>query len=153
MPEETMRIDSAGELARPRRRALSPKRSAFKGARTCYDHLAGELGVAIADRLIALGAIEFEVDSARVTEKGINLLAAIGIQPAVIQGKAPRSSRALCRPCIDCTERRPHIAGKLGAAICAHFLEKGWVRRREGARAVDITPEGRAALRDLLGVY
>ena len=58
----------------------------------------------------------------------------------------------MCRPCLDWSERRPHVAGKLGAAICAHYFEKNYVRRIKGTRALDITPPGRAALREMFGV-
>jgi hypothetical protein len=153
MLEGIMQIASTNELAVRRARVLGSKDTALNAARTCYDHLAGRLGVAITDRLIALGAIEFEDDAGLVTEEGVGLLACIGIDLPRGQSKAPRSSRPICRPCIDWSERRPHVAGKLGAAICTHCLEKGWIRRRKGTRALDITPEGRAALRDLLGVY
>lgn len=73
----------------------------------------------------------------------------IGIGLADGSDKASRSSRPICRPCMDWSERRPHVAGKLGAAICTHCLENGWVRRRQGTRALDVTPKGRAALREL----
>ncbi|WP_208855404.1 hypothetical protein [Paracoccus versutus] len=60
--------------------------------------------------------------------------------------------RPLCRPCLDWSERRPHLAGALGAAICTHALDQGWVRRRIGTRALEITPAGRIGFRQAFGV-
>ncbi len=153
MLEGIMQIASANDIEARRTRALGSKDAALNAARTCYDHLAGRLGVAITDRLIALGAIELDDDAGLVTEEGAALFTSIGIDLPKSQNKAPGSSRPICRPCIDWSERRPHVAGKLGAAICTHCLEKGWVRRRKGTRALDVTREGAVALRDLLGLY
>ena len=153
MLEGIMQMASANELKRPRALVVGPKDAALRAARTCYDHLAGRLGVAIADRLIAQGAIAVEDDAGFVTEQGVGLLAHIGIELPEGRDEAVRSSRPICRPCMDWSERRPHIAGKLGVAICTHCLEKGWICRRKGTRALDITPTGRAALKDVFGVY
>lgn len=62
------------------------------------------------------------------------------------------SRHPLCRPCLDWSERRPHLAGALGAAICTHALDRGWVRRRAGTRALEITPAGRIGFRQAFGV-
>lgn len=132
--------------ARP---VVGPRDAAMRRARLCYDHLAGELGVAIADALLERGAIEFDDGAGFVTDSGVALFRALGISLA---GPAPRSSRPLCRPCLDWSVRRPHIAGKLGAAICTHFLEHGFVRRTDGSRALRVTPKGGSALRDLFGI-
>jgi hypothetical protein len=59
-----------------------------------------------------------------------------------------KSGRVLCRPCLDWSERRPHLAGMVGAAICAHSFDKGWIRRGEGTRAVMITPKGQQVFRE-----
>ena len=152
MLEGIMQIASANEFKRPRALVVGPGDAALRAARTCYDHLAGRLGVAIADRLIAQGAIEFEDDAGLVTKQGVGLLARIGIALPTDRNKAVRSSRPICRPCMDWSERRPHIAGKLGAAIWTHCLEKGWIRQRKGTRALDITPKGRTALKDVFGI-
>lgn len=153
MLEGIMQIASANERETPRRLVFDPRDAALRAARTCYDHLAGRLGVAIADRLITRGAIEFEDDAGLVTQRGVGLLKRIGIALAGGLDNASRSSRPICRPCMDWSERRPHVAGKLGAAICTHCLENGWVRRRQGTRALDVTPKGRVALRELFDIY
>jgi hypothetical protein len=71
-----------------------------------------------------------------VTEAGAGFLAGFGVPPA------PRGGRLFCRPCLDWSERRPHLAGALGAALCARCFELGWVRRRASGRALEITPAG-----------
>jgi hypothetical protein len=120
----------------------------MRPARTCYDHLAGRLGVAIADRLIADELVTFDGRVGAVTEAGAAFFAAHGIDIA----DTSKSARPVCRPCLDCSERRPHVAGKLGAAICAHYLDRGYVRRRDGGRALEVTAKGRRALRDMFGI-
>jgi DNA-binding transcriptional ArsR family regulator len=122
--------------AAPRRVATGPRDAALRRARTCYDHLAGRLGVALADALAARGAIELDADAAAVTPEGEGFLAGFGIAPPARRG------RLSCRPCLDWSERRPHLAGVLGAALCARCLDLGWIRRRAGSRALEITPAG-----------
>lgn len=128
---------------------LGPRDAKLRRARTCYDHLAGRLGVAIADSLLGRGAIEFHDGAGLVTPRGRDLLGRVGIMLPPLQSRA---SRPLCRPCMDWSERRSHIAGKLGAAICTHFLEQGLVRRIQDSRALEITGKGRTALRKLFDV-
>lgn len=146
--EHIMRLSDAAPPT-PRPRPTGPRDAAMRAARTCYDHLAGGLGVAIADALLEGGAIEFNDDAGMITESGVATLAKAGIR---MPERATKSSRPLCRPCLDWSERRPHVAGKLGAAICAHFLERGLVKRIGGTRALTVTPKGGQALRDLFGV-
>ncbi len=125
--------------------ATGPRDAALRAARTCYDHLAGRLGVALADALVEAGQVELTADGGLVTEKGAALLDSLGIAPAP-------GRRLLCRPCLDWSERRPHLAGRLGAALCAHCLAQGWVRRTPNSRAVTVTPEGRRKMRELFGM-
>ena len=153
MLEGIMQIASLNEPRKRHALVVGPRDAAMRAARTCYDHLAGRLGVAISDRLIALGAIEFEDDAGLVTDKGFALLGRIGIDLPSGHARTLPASRPLCRPCLDWSERRPHVAGKLGAAICTHGFEKGWIRRRKDTRAVELTPRGQAALRDVLGIF
>lgn len=147
--EGLMELAAAGDGRRPRAPQVGPRGAAMRAARTCYDHLAGRLGVAIADGLVARGAVELDDGVGRVTEQGLALLRGYGIEPAAGDG---RTARALCRPCLDWSERRPHLAGRLGAAICRHALEQDWVRRLPDTRALQVTPKGRAALRAVFGV-
>jgi DNA-binding transcriptional ArsR family regulator len=146
MIESVMQIAGGVTLTRPPRR-LGPKDAALRAARTCYDHLAGDLGVRIADALRTSGAVEIAEDAAALTDRGRSRMQALGILAA-----DARSSRPICRPCLDWSERRPHLAGALGAAICAHALDQGWVRRRSGTRALDITPAGRLGFKRAFGI-
>jgi hypothetical protein len=133
--------------------SVGPKDAALRRARTCYDHFAGQLGVAIADALITQGHVELAGDAGIVSEPGIAHLADIGIdiEPMLAQ-RTRRSGRVLCRPCLDWSERRPHLGGLLGATICAHGMQHGWTRRLDGTRAVLITSKGERALREQLGI-
>ena len=156
MLEGIMQIASTTADRPGRKLVTGPRDAAMRAARTCYDHFAGNLGVAITDGLVERNIIEFDDEAGLVTEKGIEKLRRAGID---LSGggrnggaKSARSTRPMCRPCLDWSERRPHVAGKLGAAICAHFFAKGYVRRIKGTRALDITPPGRKALRDMFGV-
>jgi DNA-binding transcriptional ArsR family regulator len=120
-------------------------------ARTCYDHIAGRLGVALADAMAAERWIEIEDDAGLITPEGLTRLAAVGID-VTSPSRRNRKAMPLCRPCLDWSERRPHLAGRLGAALCAHGLDRGWIRKRAGSRALDITPEGRRAYHEVFRV-
>jgi hypothetical protein len=152
MLESIMQV--AAEFAPASRKlVVGPRDAALRKARTCYDHLAGQLGVAIADALVAQGYIELGGEAGILTESGIDKLAHIGIDIApLLERRTKRSGRVLCRPCLDWSERRPHLAGLVGAAICTHCMRQGWVRRLEETRAVLVTPQGQRILRERLGV-
>jgi hypothetical protein len=121
----------------------------LRAARTCYDHLAGRVGVAVAEALAIGGYVELAGDAGLVTEAGIEFFGRIGIElDAITTRSGRRSVRILCRPCLDWSERRPHIAGAIGAALCAHNFAKGWIRRVDGTRAVTITPKGERVFRE-----
>lgn len=127
-----------------------PRDAAMRAARTCYDHLAGRLGVAIADALVAAGHIELTHDSGLIADSGMQLIQRIGVDlRSLTHG---RGNRVLCRPCLDWSERRLHLAGSLGAALCALSFEQDWIRRRNGTRALLITAKGQRSFRELLGV-
>lgn len=98
-------------------------------ARTCYDHLAGRRGVELRDRLLAIDAVRLVDDRDHViTGRGRALLLALDID----DGRLKSSRRVLARSCIDWTQRRPHLAGALAAALTDRFLELGWVSRGQG---------------------
>jgi DNA-binding transcriptional ArsR family regulator len=146
MLESIMAVASEGP---PRHRPRSPRDEALRTARTCYDHLAGRLGVALADALVERGHVVIDGDGGTVTETGQIFLTALGLD---LEG-GERSRRPFCRPCLDWTERRAHLAGKLGAALATHCFEAGWIARpRQGGRAVEITREGEAGLAATFGV-
>jgi DNA-binding transcriptional ArsR family regulator len=125
----------AGELAPTIPRATPRIDPALRRARTCYDHIAGELGVSIADGLVQLGVVDLTADGAAVTQMGRSALHAAGIE---LDGSR-RSKRVYCRPCLDWSERRPHIAGMLGAALLERALAVRLVRRRKGSRVLDVS--------------
>jgi DNA-binding transcriptional ArsR family regulator len=112
----------------------------LKAARTCYSHLAGRLGVALADALVARRWLDDDGQRYRVTPTGARSLRAIGLEVL------PRRTQAPARRCIDWTERRAHVAGPVGTALAAMALDRGWVRRLRGTRAVAVTARGRAEL-------
>ncbi|MEV0573435.1 winged helix-turn-helix domain-containing protein [Streptomyces sp. NBC_01463] len=129
----------------PRNLRQSVRLSAEARARTCYDHLAGHLGVTLADAMVSRGLVSDESGLA-VTPAGREWLA------GTLDYRHPSGSRRpLVRSCLDWTERRSHLAGALGAALCATALERGWVRRVGSGRAVKVTPAGAGAFRELLG--
>ena len=151
MMESIMQV--AADLEPARRIVVGPREAALRAARTCYDHLAGRLGVALADALVGHGYVELGNDAGLLTEAGTAFLNRIGIDADALAGSpGRRTRRVMCRPCLDWSERRQHLAGTVGAALFTHCLDRGWVRRIEGTRAVAITPNGQRAFRDELGV-
>jgi DNA-binding transcriptional ArsR family regulator len=148
MMEGIMQVASAMEPTRPPL-SVGPRDAALRAARTCYDHLAGHLGVALADALVAGGYAELANDAGLVTNAGLELLGRLGINvDALLAPRGNRSARVLCRPCLDWSERRLHLAGAVGAALCAHSFAMGWIRRIDGTRAVAITPQGWRVFRE-----
>lgn len=142
-------IKAVAALEMPARyQPRSARDDAMRFARTCYDHLAGRLGVAIADALLARRYVILSQDGGVVTPSGARFFASFGAEL-----DAKRASRRIfCRACLDWSERRYHIAGHVGAEIWRRTFELGWVRQRHGERAVQVTPAGRIGFRDALGV-
>ncbi|MEV6103181.1 winged helix-turn-helix domain-containing protein [Streptomyces sp. NPDC051940] len=148
-PEAAALVEALASFApggdTPRTLREAGRQHAEARARTCYDHLAGRLGVALADALVARGLV---ADSAglAVTPRGLEWLAdTFGVRPA--GGRRP-----FVRSCLDWTERRPHLAGVLGAALCTAAFERDWVRRIGTGRALAVTPTGAQALTGLLAL-
>jgi hypothetical protein len=138
----------------PSRKHLSvgPRDAALRSARTCYDHLAGRLGVALADAMVAGGYTDLSIDAGIVTDTGVAFLAAIGLDVEKLLVRCgKRGARVMCRPCLDWSERRPHLAGAVGAALCTHSFDQGWIRRLHGTRAVAITPKGQRVFWEQFG--
>lgn len=136
----------------PRSRAktfVGPRDAALRAARTCYDHLAGHLGVALADSMVAGGQIELAADAGIMTATGVALFDRLGI---TLDAHGKRKGRMLCRPCLDWSERRPHLAGAVGEALCTHCFNAGWIKHVDGSRAVTITTKGRHNFRDIFGI-
>ena len=152
MMESIMQVASGLDTTRPRL-VVGPRDAALRAARTCYDHLAGRLGVALADALVEGGRVELASDGGMVTDAGVAFFGQIGIDLDVLATHSgSRSARVLCRPCLDWSERRPHLAGTIGAALCAHSIRRGWIRRNNDTRAVTITPKGQQIFRDEFNV-
>ena len=126
----------------------SARDEALRFARTCYDHLAGQMGVAIADVLIAREHVVLGDDGGMVTDMGFKFLTGLGLDFRV--PSAPK--RVFCRPCLDWSERRYHIAGRLGAALLCRCTELGWLSRARETRAVQLTATGHAGLRATFGL-
>jgi DNA-binding transcriptional ArsR family regulator len=148
MLESIMQV--AAELAPERKRfTVGPKDAALRKARTCYDHFAGQLGVALTDALIEQGRIELTSDVGILTDSGLAFLDDIGVDiAALLARRTKRSGRVLCRACLDWSERRWHLAGAVGAAICDYGMSNGLTRRLEGTRAVLITAKGERIFRE-----
>ncbi|WFU57308.1 helix-turn-helix transcriptional regulator [Bradyrhizobium pachyrhizi] len=119
----------------------------MRRARTCYDHLAGELGVAVTDAMLDRGHLNLDQEAGELTASGRAFLGDLGID---LRSPA-RSRRVLCRPCLDWSERRPHLAGRAGAAVADLALQRDWIRRRPQGRSVEITDAGLLAFRNLFG--
>lgn len=133
--EALMAIAAAGPK---RHRPVGPKDEALRAARTCYDHLAGRLGIALADALCARGHVILADGGGVVTGAGRRFLDDLGID----LGPDGPGRRPLCRTCLDWSERRPHLAGRLGAKLLDRALELGWILRSSDSRAVTITAAG-----------
>jgi len=138
----------AGDNRPPRYRPLSRLAAELRDARMCYDHLAGQLGVRIADAMVARGYLVLEDEGGRITEAGTRYLWELGIDTRV----AGKGRRHLCRACLDWTERRPHVGGAIGAALAERWLALGWIKRAKDSRAITVTPEGERGFRDSLGM-
>ncbi len=122
--------------------------AALKRARTCYDHLAGELGVAVTEALVEREVLAPLDGRFSVTGAGRVWLGDLGIDVEALE----RRPRSFARSCVDWSERRPHLAGSLGAGVATVFFARGWVRRRPGGRAIAVTAAGADWLRGNLGV-
>src|SRR5262249_33646536 len=121
--------------------ARSGPTNGIRAARTCYDHLAGELGVSLLDALRREGNVRIKDSDVELTPAGRKRLATLGLDLAPTR-------RPFTKLCLDWTERRYHLAGALGAALTQRLFELGWIERASG-RAVRVTAKGRRGLRAL----
>ena len=168
-PEVAELLEALARVAPP-----SPVRSlregtrahALRAARTCYDHLAGRIGVAVMDSMVEQGVLERDrVDDSQplppgdhpaspgavirfgVTDRGSSFFGDFGVDLASLPPRRPA-----IRYCVDWSEQRPHLAGALGAALTDRFFDLAWIRRAERSRAVHVTDEGRKGLAEVFGV-
>jgi len=116
--------------------------AALRLARSCYDHLAGQLGVALTEALLRQDVLRVEGSDFALTPEGAAFLRERGVDlPA-----AAARRRVFARRCLDWSERRDHLAGAVGVAVFAHWEAQGWIARHDHSRAVALTPQGRAQL-------
>ena len=135
----------AVRCVRPKART-GPRDQALRRARVCYDHLAGEEGVNLTDRLLSSGSLAVRDGSLVLTGAGRRFLCDFGIDIAALE----QQRRPLCRACLDWSERRSHLGGAVGASLLLRFEALGWMRRVAGSRIVQVTPKGQLGLRRLL---
>ena len=144
-------LEPLGELVkhRPvpeRRKSRTPMD--LRPARICYDHLAGNLGVRVADALTGKGYLEPMGRDFRITDSGTAFFAKLDIDLAALS----RTRRVFARQCLDWSERRPHLGGVLGAALCQRFLDRGWIKRTRVPRQIVVLEKGKRALKRLLDI-
>jgi len=138
-------MEALAVIARPQPVVALSQNTAMarlREARSCYDHLAGRLGVAFTDYLLKARALRLSDDEFTLTRTGEALLATLEIDVDA----ARRKRRNFARACTDWTERRPHLAGSLGASVMEHFFVSGWIARNRQDRALRITDKGHAEL-------
>ncbi|HUJ74160.1 MAG TPA: helix-turn-helix transcriptional regulator [bacterium] len=133
---------------RPARRPVPQALQDMRVARTCYDHLAGFLGVSLTGAMLQRGLLAAHGREFQLTPKGLAHLERLGVDVAW----ARRQRRALARQCLDWTERRVHLAGALGSALATRCLKLKWIARQDEGRALRITPAGREGFRAHFGV-
>jgi len=126
--------ERAGHL----RTRTGPRDPELRRARSCYDHLAGDLAVKMLDRFIERKLLVRGGDEIRSTSEGREFFARLGFDLQALD----RLRRPLCQPCLDWSERRSHLSGTLGAVIFEHVLERGWATRERGSRVVRFTAHG-----------
>jgi DNA-binding transcriptional ArsR family regulator len=139
-------ISAVAAIAPPRLRPIRIEQTMRK-ARMCYDHIAGELGVTLADSLQQHHHIELGEDGGVVTDSGEVFFRTLGIDLGAARG----SRRAFCKPCVDWSERRAHIAGAVGAAIATRLMDLRWIARKRDSRALTITPIGWSKIEQTFG--
>jgi DNA-binding transcriptional ArsR family regulator len=143
---EAMQTLTTAPTATSLRRAHGKRR--LRRARLCYDHLAGVLGIGVTDALVARRVLDGADGTLALGAEAGAVLAEVGVDLEPVLAAA----RPTVRQCVDWTERRPHVAGGLGAAVAARMLEARWVVRRQGSRGLDVTVDGARVLEGWLGV-
>ena len=142
---ESIKVVATSEVPL-RHQTRSPSDEALRFARSCYDHLAGRIGVAVTDALVAMGHIVLTDEGGEVMVSGERFLSAFGAD------LAPRTRRIFCQPCLDWSERRYHLKGLVGARIRSRLLDLGWLKSVSGSRALHLTSSGRAGLSEIFRI-
>lgn len=128
------------------RTRTGPKHAALRQARVCYNHLAGDMGVALFDSLKAQGVLGVAGDALTLTEAGHAKMAELGVEISS-KGRAP-----MCRECLDWSERRSHLAGRLGRAVLDYVYAQEWARRDPDSRVIRFSVEGNRHFRAAFGL-
>jgi DNA-binding transcriptional ArsR family regulator len=145
MLESIMNVALTGP---PRFQPKSRLDDKMRHARTCYDHIAGVLGVGLAEAMTARDFVVLGDEAGEVTASGMEFFNQLGVDLAAAKSKR----RVFCRPCLDWTERRPHIGGAVGAALARRCFDLKWIERVRDTRALAVTPAGHRALMDHFGI-
>src|SRR5271155_695774 len=124
----------------------SPREPALRKARICYDHLAGELGVTAFEALLHSRVFARTPQGIRLTASGAGWVSRGGVDTTAAAGRR----RTLCRPCMDWSERRQHLAGALGSALLSRVCDLGWAKRDEDSRVIHFTPRGQRSFLELV---
>ena len=124
-----------------------PKDPELRRARVCYDHLAGDMGVALFDGLSKRKLIKIDLNGVALTDAGVDFANGFGIDLAALR----QNRRPLCRECLDWSARQSHLAGSFGAALLDRFYDLGWARRMNESRIVRFSAEGEQKFRELVG--
>jgi DNA-binding transcriptional ArsR family regulator len=138
------RLQSLPDVSAPR---TGPRNPQLRYARVCYDHLAGELAVALADRMRERGELDLDDEGAALTPSGALLLGRLGVP----LGSRRNGGLHFCQPCLDWSVRRPHLGGVIGRSLLQRLIDKEWVRRTPGSRTLIVTRRGQAGLKDAFG--
>jgi hypothetical protein len=142
---ESLKVVAAIQVP-PRRQPRSANDDALRFARSCYDHLAGQVAVAVTDALVAMGHIVLTDEGGEVTPSGGHFLSGFGAD------LTSRSRRIFCQPCLDWSERRYHLKGLVGARILDRLLELEWLKCVPDSRALQLTSSGRAGLCEIFQI-
>jgi DNA-binding transcriptional ArsR family regulator len=132
----------------PRHRPTGPRDDAMRFARTCYDHLAGRVGVALAQSLLNNGMLTQSNGAFVITPEGEARLEKFGLDLSALH----KSRRAVASRCLDWSERTPHLGGALGAALLKELETRYWLLRAQSTRAVTLTQAGKAGLKKQFGI-
>lgn len=150
-PEVAYAVEGLANLASPLTNTNfknEPEKNAIKYCRTCYDHLAGYVAVKIVEELEGRQYLLKSEKIYKVSESGWEWFSKFGI----LQNEFDNRRRPLTRQCLDWSERRPHLAGNLGAAFLQRMLERKWVKKKDNSRELTLTPKGRKEIYELLGL-
>lgn len=147
-PDVAYAVESLANLAGRTATRKPDVSSGIKYCRTCYDHLAGLVAVRVAEGMEKSGILSPSDGGFSVSEKGWKWFGGFGI----FEEELVKARRPITRQCLDWSERRPHLAGQLGARLLDKMLERKWFKRIDFSRELEVLPKGRKEISDLLGV-